>query len=86
MTDELDKVLDGTRTIAKGLGFQFPDVAPAELVLGPQKHTNHLAYKSLPSFNLPFTIDILDGCKNLTSVSYQLLQNYLIIMLPVGGY
>ena len=67
---ELDRILEETRIIAKGMGFKYPSTAPVAQVFGPKQHKNHLAYVSLPSFTLPHLMDVLDGCKNATQVCY----------------
>ena len=66
--DEVDVVKDGSRKAAKAAGFTFPSSAPMVKVFGPMTRENHLHYTALPTYKLPFLMDVTEGCKNLTKV------------------
>ena len=79
--EEIDKLLGDTRAAAKNLGFKFPATAPEKKSLGPQTHSNHLAYTCLPSlFPVPL-VGLLDQTKNITDVRGLLLHLFLCYLL-----
>ena len=87
MTAQLDKVLHETRTLGRAVGFQYPRHAPEDVVLGPRKHPNHLAYTTGPSFTLPHLTDVLDGCKSLTPEDADIIRkNVQINNQVLEGY
>ena len=68
MQEEVDGVKEGARKVAKASGFTFPSTAPSINVFGPMERVNHLHYTALPGCNLPFLMEVTEGCQNLTKV------------------
>ena len=82
LQDEVDGVKEGSRKVAKAAGFTYPTTAPQVNVFGPVSRENHLCYTALPSFSIPFLMDVTEGCKNLTKVSVvTLFSNNILYLL-----